>query len=311
VGAALVETQWRPTSRWLIRPGVRADLHHDGETTKLSFDPRLSLRFRLATRDLANVAPDSDAGGVWLKGAVGVHHQPPRFVIPLPGLDMMPLKYGLLRSIQSSVGIEAPFAGGLSLGGELFFSWLDPTIFDLSVNQQDLNEYANTSLFPTTTDPDESNAQEILDRLLAPQTGRAYGLELLIRRQAKQGVRGWLSYTLSRSERVRDGEWVPYDFDRTHLLNLVAAWPLPRNWDAGIRLQWQSGKPATTTSGYNATRADSYVRIDLRIDKRAVWRDWLLDFYVDIANVALLAEEITPGTTIRYVLPTIGVRGRF
>ena len=62
--------------------------------------------------------------------------------------------------------------------------------------------------------------------------------------------------------------------------------------------------PQTTTAGYNTARTDGYVRVDLRVDKRAVWRSWLLDFYVDIANVALLPEEVTAGTTIRYVLPT-------
>ena len=38
--------------------------------------------------------------------------------------------------------------------------------------------------------------------------------------------------------------------------------------------------PATTTAGYNTARADGYLRFDVRVDKRAVWRDWLLDFYI-------------------------------
>ena len=104
---------------------------------------------------------------------------------------------------------------------------------------------------------------------------------------------------------------MPYDFDRTHLVNVVAGLPLRRNWDLGLRLQYQSGKPATTTDGYNTARTAGYVRFDVRVDKRAVWRSWLLDFYVDITNIALLPEEVTPGTTIRYVLPTVGLRGRF
>jgi hypothetical protein len=87
--------------------------------------------------------------------------------------------------------------------------------------------------------------------------------------------------------------------------------PLRRNWDIGVRAQYQSGLPATTTAGYNTARADGYVRFDIRVDKRAVWKKWLLDFYVDITNVALLPEEVTPGNTIRYVLPTVGLRGRF
>ena len=29
----------------------------------------------------------------------------------------------------------------------------------------------------------------------------------------------------------------------------------------------------------------------LRIDKRAVWKGWLLDFYVSLINLALMPEE--------------------
>jgi hypothetical protein len=155
------------------------------------------------------------------------------------------------------------------------------------------------------------NAQQTIERLTQPQLGRAYGLEIMLRRETKTGIFGWVSYTLSRSERMRDGQWVPYDFDRTHLVNLVGGLPLRRNWDVGLRLQYQSGKPTTITSGYNDARGTGYLRFDARIDKRAVWRSWLLDFYVDITNVALLPEEVQVGTVIRYVLPTVGLRGRF
>ena len=140
--------------------------------------------------------------------------------------------------------------------------------------------------------------------------GRAFGLEVLLRRRSRNGVYGWISYTLSLSERQNDGVWAPYDFDRSHLLNLVVGLPLPRNWDLGLRFQYHSGKAATTTYGYNTARTDGYMRIDLRLDKRAVWKGWLLDFYIDLINAAVLPEELTPGTVIRYVLPTIGLRGR-
>jgi hypothetical protein len=132
-----------------------------------------------------------------------------------------------------------------------------------------------------------------------------------LRRQAKSGIFGWVSYTLSRTERLRDNQWVPYDFDRTHLVNVVAGLPLGHNWDVGLRLQYQSGKPETITSGYNDARGTGYVWFDLRVDKRAVWRSRLLDFYVDVTNIALLPEEVQVGTVIRYVLPTVGLRGRF
>ncbi|MCC6750358.1 MAG: carboxypeptidase regulatory-like domain-containing protein [Deltaproteobacteria bacterium] len=308
---ALAEVLWRPSPRWLFRPGLRGDLLHDGATRQLSADPRLTVRYLLARRSLPDVPADSDRNGIWLKGSVGLYHQPPRFVLPLPGLDTMPLRFGLLRSIQGSLGLEVPFAQGLSLGLEGYFSLLDPTIFDLAFNPESLTTAPNTSLLPTTTEPSPNRSQKAVDELVKPLLGRAYGLELLIRRQSRTGIYGWLSYTLSRSERRRDPGWAPYDFDRTHLLNLVVGIPLPRSWDLGLRLQYQSGKPATSTAGYNAARQDGYLRIDLRIDKRAAWRGWLLDFYIDLLNVALLPEELLQGETLRYVIPTVGVRGRF
>ncbi len=312
IGSALSEALWRPTPEWLIRPGVRGDVYSDGTTTKSAIDPRLTARYQLAHRDLEDVPPDSDDSAVWLKGSAGIYHQPPRFVLPLPGLDMMPIKYGLLRSFQTSLGLEVPLRDRIELTTEAYFNYMDPTIFDLSVNQASVVNGANTTLVPTQviSNPD-GPPQEFIDRLTAPQLGRSYGFEVLLRRKAKTGIFGWISYTLSRSERLRANTWVPYDFDRTHLINVVAGLPLRRNWDLGLRLQYQSGKPETTTAGYNEARNAGYVRFDLRVDKRAVWRSWLLDFYVDITNIALLPEEVQAGTVIRYVLPTVGLRGRF
>ncbi len=308
--SAYVEAIWRPTPQWLIRPGVRADDYHDHTATKEGFDPRLTVRYKLGERDLPDVVPGSDDAAVWLKGSTGLYHQPPRFVLPLPGLDEMPLKYGLLGAVQNSLGTEVPLGARFQLTTEAFYNYMNPTIFDLSTNAASVGTAANPSLLPTQVITQADPGQMFIDRLTKAQTGRAYGLEVMLRRQAKGGVFGWISYTLSKSERDRDGTWAAYDYDRTHLFDLVVGVPLRRNWDLGMRAQYESGLPATTIAGYNTGRADGYVRFDVRVDKRAVYKSWLLDFYVDITNVALLPEEITPGNSIRYVLPTVGLRGR-
>ncbi len=310
VGSALAEMLWRPTRDWLIRPGVRGDVYYDGTARKQAADPRLTLRYRLLDRALEGVAWGGDEAAVWLKGSVGLYHQPPRFFLPLPGLDIMPLRYGLLTAVQYDLGAEVPLGEHTHLTVDGFFNDMDPVVFDLQVNRQSVGAAANGSLVPTTTTPGDTSAQMTLDRLLQQQVGRAYGVEAMLRREARSGLYGWIAYTLSLSERQKDGQFVPFDFDRTHLLNLVGGVPLPRNWELGARLQYQSGRPTTTTLGYNTARTDGYFRIDLRIDKRAVYQRWLFDFYVDLTNAALFPEEITPGTTIRYVLPTFGVRGR-
>lgn len=310
VGSGWLEALWRPTPRTLIRPGLRLDSYTDGTTSKSDADPRLTVRYRLFDRELADVPAGSDDRAVWLKGSAGIYHQPPRFVLPLPGLDLLPLKYGLVQSYQTSLGAEVPLEKRFQFSVEGFFNYMDPTIFDLSVNSTSVVTAGNPTLLPTMIPVGQMDLQTLINRLTQPELGRAYGLELMLRRQSKSGVFGWISYTLSRSERLQGSQWIPYDFDRVQLLNLVAGLPLARNWDLGIRGQYESGRPATITAGYNAGRTDGYWRFDLRVDKRAVWRRWLLDFYVDITNAALLPEEVIPGTVIRYVLPTVGLRGR-
>jgi TonB family protein len=311
VGSAYLDALWRPTARLLIRPGIRGDVYDDGTTTAKSVDPRLTVRYRLVDLDLPEIPSGSDDNAVWLKGSAGIYDQPPRYVLPLPGLDMLPLKYGLQRSYQTSLGAEAPLRYQFQVSVEGYFNYMDPTIFDLSVNSSSVVTTPNATLTPTTIVTQTSTSQQLIDRLTHPETGRAYGAELMLRRQSKSGVFGWISYSLSRSERWQDSHWVPYDYDRTHLLNFVAGMPLQRNWDLGVRAQYQSGRPTTTTAGYNAGRDSGYWRVDLRVDKRAVWHKWLLDYYVDITNVALQPEEVQVGTVLRYILPTVGLRARF
>ena len=206
--AGFVEGLWRPTSNWLIRPGVRGDINKDTTATKESIDPRLTVRYKLATRDLPDVRPDSDDSAVWLKASSGIYHQPPRFVVPVPGLDQMPLKYGLLRSFQNSLGVEVPLEHSLSLSTEGFFNYMDPTIFDLSINGATEGTAGNATLIPTSVIVSQDPTQMYIDALTKPQLGRAYGLEFLLRRQSKSGVFGWISYTLSRAERYHSGEGV-------------------------------------------------------------------------------------------------------
>jgi hypothetical protein len=318
VGSIWLEALLRPNDALLLRPGIRGDVRYDGNTTLAAADPRLSGRYnlgpvRMPLAGTMTTARDDEV--LWLKAAVGLYHQPPRFFIPVPGIDQMPLKYGLLSAIQTTIGAEMPLAVGLSLDVQAFYNHMDPVIFDLEVNAplSSVRQSAPDRLpgqTPTDSGDQDNDVQAAFEALLKPQNGRAYGLEVMIRRKSRTGVYGWLSYTLSLSERQKEGVWAAFDFDRTHLLNLVAAMPLPRNWEIGARFQYQHGKPTTTTAGYNTARTDGFMRLDIRIDKRAVWNNWLLDFYVDITNVALFPEEIGPGQHLRYVLPTVGFRAR-
>lgn len=301
-GGLLAEAIWRPTPDWMIRPGVRVDGYSDLDNEQVGVDPRLLARYQVRE-------------GLWLEGGLGLYHQPPRFTIPIPGLDQVAFDRGLLESVQATLGAELELGHSWSLDVATYFNWMDPIFYDVQLNEstssvQNPGPAAPPGQAPPTPPRDDTGLGDRLDTLLSAATGRAYGLELLLRRESQTGVSGWLAYTLSRAERLRDDGWVGFDFDRTHILNLVVSVPLPRRWQVGLRVQAQSGRPVTTSYGLATGRTEPFVRFDLRIDKTAVWNDWLLDFYVDISNVVLAADEVAPQQLVRYVLPTLGFRAR-
>ena len=281
-GGAFAALAWHPAERLLVIPGIRTDVYSNDEATQMGADPRLLWRYRLQA---------NEDGEIWLKGGLGLYHQPPRFLVPLPGFEELALRYGLLQSVQTTLGVEAPLFGDFALDTQVYFNWMDPILFDLSYSV-------------VGDDADSLTA----DDLFQERVGRSYGIEVLLKHHGRDALFGWLSYTLSWSEREEHGQWVPFDFDRRHMLNLVAGISLPRNWDVAMRLSLQSGRPAPSGG-----RVDPFYRIDIRIDKRAVWNDWLLDFYVDIVNATLSAERLDsdPDSGLRYTLPTVGFRAVF
>jgi hypothetical protein len=222
----------------------------------------------------------------------------------------------LLASTQYSVGAEARFGGRAEAEVNVYYNAMDPVLFDLAVNPGVGEVQQPQPAFPPWQVPPPSMPgmpNTTLDALFNRRKGRSYGLEVLLRRRDAEHLFGWISYTLSWSERLQPTGWQFFDFDRRHICNVVGGIRLPRNWELGTRFLLQTGTPLTTIFGRNVSRSDPQFRFDLRIDKRAVWNNWLLDFYVDVIN-ATVAEEsggLVQGTAIRYLLPTVGFRGVF
>ncbi len=96
---------------------------------------------------------------------------------------------------------------------------------------------------------------EFLEGDLLTGKGRAYGAEFYVKK-ATGKLTGWISYTLSRSERkvdgINDNKWYPNRFDRTHNLYVVAMYNLNKRWEFSANFVLSSGTPATFYSGqYN------------------------------------------------------------
>lgn len=114
--------------------------------------------------------------------------------------------------------------------------------------------------------------------------GRAYGAELYVKK-TRGKFNGWISYTLSRTERqvagISNGEWFPARFDQTHNFNAVLFYELGKRWSLSGNFALVSGTPANFPSnrfewqGYvvphnpnnarNNVRIPAYHRLDLSL----------------------------------------------
>jgi hypothetical protein len=291
--------------------GVRADVYHASGVTLLGVDPRFSFRAQLLPQ-------------LSIKGGIGLYQQPPSFPIALPGVDTFALQLGLQRAIQADYGFEAklPWQTTLSITAfwEQFYN-VNDAVLDFS------------AVVVCSSPPPESLTGYIA-RITRQINGQSYGMEVLARKHAGRFT-GWLSYTLSRSERRYSCGLRPSDFDQTHVLNAVAQMRLPWNLMVGARILMQTGRPVTVLQApdYLATvrnnvRLPTFFQLDLRIDREWLFKKWALDLFVEVVNLTYSDSIIsltyptdpTTGATLynmpklngfKWVLPSIGLRGRF
>ena len=96
------------------------------------------------------------------------------------------------------------------------------------------------------------NASLLLNRYLEADLiqgkGRAYGMELYLKK-TKGKLNGWISYTLSKTERkvigISNDDWFLSKYDRTHNLNTVLIYDISKRWSLSANLIYQTGTPAT------------------------------------------------------------------
>ena len=267
-----------------VTPGVRVDFYRSGTTTVPAVDPRLALRFPVGKR--ARIVQ-----------TYGLAHQPPSFVVPVPGLAPGTLADGLQTALQASAGLE----------------------FDLPLDFSATTTVFHNAFFAMTDAIGTANANVDAGALGSQRSaGRAYGLEVFVRRKLTKKLGGFVSYTLSRSERTLNGLTFPASFDRTHVGNAALAYDLGRNWRVGARLMFYTGAPSLIRSRGLLTpppvqtpdRDPSFYRIDVRLEKR--WwiteKAWL-SFVAEMLN-ATLHKEVVSGQEIGPVsIPSLGLEG--
>jgi TonB family protein len=293
---AHADVVWRLSPRVEIVPGVRFDVFQStraaapGGTSQVStivpaFDPRLSTRVTLT---------DSVA---WLS-TFGLSHQYPALrigSIPPQQVSVPGFPFGVSQVqtvAQASQGVEVALPADFTATITGFLSaWSGLT--DLTAECVQLS-------------PPNGPYQCPADR---PVHGRAYGLELLVRRPLSKRLTGWLSYTLSRATREthfltpsgREGTaTIVGDYDRTHVLNVMGAYDLGRRWRLGARFVVYTGSPysdnfprdqGSPLPPLNDRRYPPFYRVDVRLEKRwSLGKERSIAFVAEVLNATLSKE---------------------
>ncbi len=153
-------------------------------------------------------------------------------------------------------------------------------------------------------------ANNAIEQVILNGEARAYGLEILLKKNEGR-FKGWLAYTLSRSEQrtpgrapnetgINNGEWYKTPFDKTHDISVTGNYDLSEKWKLNGNLIFQTGQPVTFPNGQyefngitvpsyelrNSSRLPAYHRLDISAiytpkpnsDKR--WKgEWVFGVY--------------------------------
>jgi hypothetical protein len=258
-------------------------------------DPRLSINWKPTKRLSFNVA-------------AGLYHQAPE-AEELSSVFGNPT-LALSRAVHVSAGGAFKLTGTLSCELVGFYKYLD--------------ELVSRNELPT---PPLARA------LTQDGVGRSYGGQILLRQELFKGFFGWITYSVSRSERQDhpDRTFRLFDYDQTHVLGVVASYEW-RGWVAGVRFRYTSGMPRTPVVGafydgrgdqyqpifgvQNSIRIPDFVQLDVRLEKTLTFRRLSLNIFLDVQNVTnrANAEEIVYNfnfTKRGYItgLPTLAVLG--
>jgi hypothetical protein len=254
---------------------LRLDLYVSGRDAALGIDPRITAEYAISKK-------------LKLVHGLALVHQAPSFVVAAPGFKPS-LGGGLQTALQHSAGVNWEMPAGFSSSVALFQS----AFYDMT----DL--ISIVQLEQTARDEQGQNDGGNGDNPIDFRTGgHAYGLELSIRRSLARKLGGFLSYTLSRSERFVRRLSGPATTDRTHVLNLGASYDLGKNWRFGGRVIYYSGVPARVAyleAARHPPRTPPFWRLDFKLEKR--WyverphRWWGLN--IEMLNASLNKEQLS------------------
>jgi hypothetical protein len=114
-------------------------------------------------------------------------------------------------------------------------------------------------------------ANNAIEQVILNGKARAYGFELLFKK-SKGKFKGWLAYTLSKSEQkttgrtalesgINNGNWYNTAYDKTHDISLTTSYDLNKKWSFNANFLLQTGQPTTYPNSqyqYNGITIPNY-----------------------------------------------------
>ena len=292
------------SSKLKLIPGLRLDGYILDGQQRSSIDPRMVGRYKLAPPFTA-------------KAYVGRFSQPPQ-------PEALDDRFG-----NPNVQVEHGYHYGLG------YEWKPDRLWSLDSEIYFVDRRNVVVFTPDVIMNDDGSFEYVNFR----NTGRraSYGFEAILKREISARAFGWLSYTFSRSKQTnRNGErWFATGFDQPHVLNAVASFKPGGGWELGAKFQLASGRPDSkvigatfdadcgcydsVTTGNRSTRIETFMQLDVRVEKTWLFELWSIGAFLDIINVTnrknqegidydYRFRESTPITSFP-IFPTIGVRG--
>jgi hypothetical protein len=277
-----------------ITPGIRGDAYYAylvrASTRHVTVDPRLAV-----TADL----PDHARAEV----AVGAYSAPPQLSLfrrdavigPLPLTDGIGSNAGMSRAIQTEASLRTPLGAGIEGNFAVYYNQTRRAV-DFAVVGQTFHQ------------PDSG-----FD-FVAPYRNvdtRAFGAEVMLRRELARSVTGWLSYSLAKLDRDFGFVNLPGDYDQRHTLNATAQWKRG-SWLFGGTLHFNTGRPVQYPQdvgfGGFAKNLDRIhrlpinARLDVRAERFFQFASWRMSAYFSMQNATFSKEVVgydaQPGTGI-------------
>ncbi len=172
------------------------------------------------------------------------------------------------NNVKPQIGHQVALGYFRNFGKEDAYQFSAETYYKKMKNAVDYRTGAEITLNPT------------VESELLFGKGRAYGLELFVKKQ-KGKFTGWVSYTLAKTERqfedINDNQWFAAKQDRTHDVSIVGSYRFNRRATLSANWVYYTGNAVTFPTGRyeidgiwynyytdrNAGRMPDYHRLDL------------------------------------------------